>query len=546
MSKLFFYNGNILTMNENKVVEAVVVKDNKILFAGPYELAVRFTDNDTKYIDLKGRTLLPGFNDSHMHLISYGLLKYKVNLSEAGSIQEFRETLEKYAENEDIKVFKDWIVGAGWNHQKFAERRLPTKEDIDKVISDRPVFLSRACYHICVVNSKALEIAGITKHTKDPEGGKIDRDPTTGEPTGILRENAVYLVYNKIPFTEDKDEIKEIITESIKDANSVGITSIQTDDFSHLKNYNKIISAYNELHKEGKLNARINLQMLFKNIESLEEFLKVGIKTGDGNEWVRFGPLKILADGSLGSRTAALEEPYNDEPNTRGVLIYKDRELEEILSLAHLNNLQLAVHAIGDRCMNQILKIYEKINKKYPKKDPRFRIIHCQICSEDIIEKFKELEVIADIQPIFIKTDMNMALDRVGSKRIHWSYPWKTMLDYGVRISGGSDCPVEPFNPLLGIYTAVTRQDLEGNPKGGWYPKERLSLLEALRLFTANPAFDTYEEKIKGMIKEGMLADLVVLSDDITKTPLQEIKDIKVDMTIVGGKVVFERKSIAL
>jgi len=525
----------------NEFIEAVLVEGDKIRFCGNYEEGRQLVDDETTYIDLNGKTLLPGFNDSHMHLISYGLTKYKVNLLNAQSIEEIQHTLLHFLSKERNKIFKDWVLGHGWNHESFKEKVLPNKEDIDRVINDRPVFLARACYHICVVNSKALELAGITKDTKDPEGGRIDRDPLTGEPTGVLRENALYLVYNIIPFTDNIAEIKELILSSISDANKVGLTSIQTDDFSHLKSFNKIIDAYSQLKNEGRLKARINLQMLLENQDKLTEFLKLGIKSGDGDEYLRFGPLKILGDGSLGSRTAALEEPYEDDPTTDGVLIYKDKELEELLDKAHNNGLQIAIHAIGDRCMNQILKLYDGLQKKYQKEDPRFRIIHCQIGSEDIFNRFLELDVIADIQPVFTKTDMHMADKRVGNKRIEWSYIWKTMMEKGIRLSGSSDAPVEPFDPILGVYTAVTRQDLKGIPQGGWYPQECLSIHEALKLFTTNSAYSTFEEDIKGKIKTGMLADLVVLSENIIKTPAANIKDIKVELTILGGEIVFQR-----
>ncbi|QIB26353.1 amidohydrolase [Caloranaerobacter azorensis] len=542
MSKLFFFNGKILTMEDSqKEVECIVTENNKIIFCGSYEEGKKFIDKNTKYIDLEGRTLLPGFNDSHMHLISYGLSKYKVDLSNADSILHMQKALKEFVNNEKVRIFKEWILGHGWNQENFIEGRLPNKYDIDRVINDRPVFLSRACYHICVVNSMALKLAGITKETRDPEGGKIDRDPVTGEPTGILRENAVYLVYNLIPFTEDIGEIKEIIQSAIDDANKVGITSIQTDDFSHLKSYKKILYAYQELKNEKKLNARINLQMLLDTKDKLIDFLKMNKKTGDGDEMVKFGPLKLLADGSLGSKTAALEAPYSDDINTKGVLIYTTEEIEKILTLAHVNGLQLAVHTIGDRAMKQVLSIYYRLNKMYYRKDARFRLIHCQILSRDIIEQFKKLNVIADIQPIFIKTDMQIAESRVGKERLKYSYAWNTMHNEGIFLSGGSDAPVEPFNPLYGIYCAVTRKDLNGYPEKGWYPEEKLDLYTALKLFTINPAYCTFEENIKGSIKTGKLADLVVLSEDITKIPLDKIKDVKVDMTVLSGKVIFSR-----
>ncbi len=542
MGKSLFYNGSILTMEDDKKsVEAVIVENDKIIFCGDYNEGLKLIDDSTKQINLDGRTLLPGFNDSHMHLLNYSLSKLKVNFVGANSILDMQSRMKDYVERESIRIFEDWVVGFGWNHVNFEEKRLPSKEDIDKVISDRPVYLSRACGHICVVNSKALELVGINKDAQDPEGGRIDKDPETGEPTGILRENALFLVYDKIPINEEIENIKKLIKAGIKDASKAGLTSIQTDDFSHVKSYEKVIEAYTQLKNNNQLNARINLQMLLKDKEVLNDFLKRKIKTGDGDENVRFGPLKILADGSLGSRTAALEEPYNDDKTTDGVLIYKNDEIKEMFELAHTNGLQLAVHAIGDRCMNQILDMYRYLKDNYPKEDPRFRMIHSQIASEQIFEKFKELDVIADIQPIFMRTDMYMAEDRVGTERMKTSYAWKTMMEKGIRLSGGSDCPIEQFDPILGIYTAVNRLDLNGNPNGGWYADESIELYDALKLYTTNSAYSTYEEDTKGKIKQGMLADLVVLSEDITKVKKENIKDIQVDMTILGGKIVFTR-----
>lgn len=542
MNKKFFYNGNILTMEDDiKSVESVIVENGKIAFCGTYKDGIEQIDEGFEKIDLAGRTLMPGFNDSHMHLLNYGLSQYKGNLFDIDSIPNIQSKLLNFVNNEGMKAFGEWVVGYGWNHIYFQEKCLLNKDDIDSIIKDRPVFLSRACGHICVVNSKALELAGINKDTKDPEGGKIDRDPETGEPTGILRENALYMAYNMIPMPEDVDKIKDLIEIGIKNANKAGLTSIQTDDFSHVKSYNKVIEAYTQLKEEGNLNARINLQMLLMDLDILNNFLELNIRTGDGDESLRFGPLKLLADGSLGSRTAALEEPYSDDGTTDGVLIYKDEEIYEILKTAYTNGLQTAVHAIGDRCMNQILDCYKSLMEEHPKEDPRFRIIHAQIASNEIFDKFKDLKVIADVQPVFMKTDMHMAEDRVGPERIKTSYAWKTMIDKGIHLSGGSDCPIEPFDPILGVYSAVTRKDLQGNPKEGWYSQESLDVYEGLKLYTTNSAYSTFEENIKGKIKEGMLADLIILSDNIMDTKEEDIKNIKIDMTFVGGKIVYER-----
>lgn len=542
MRSILLYNGNIITMdNDNLITDSVIISDNYIKFVGKYEESKKYIDNKTLIINLNGRTVLPGFNDSHMHLLNYSLSKIKANLSKSKSIDDLKKILIKYKKNK-TNIYNGWILGHGWNNENFEDKRLPVKEDIDEVISDRPVFLSRACYHIGVVNSKALELLGINKHTKDPEGGKIDRDPITNEPTGILRENALFLVSEKIKFNPKIEIVKEIIKDGIKEANICGITSIQTDDFSHIKDYKTILNAYNELSNTNQLDARINIQMLLENKEKLEEFLKLGLRTGDGNEWLRIGPLKLLADGSLGSRTAALLEDYYDEKGNKGILIYKDKEIEELLEIAYLNDLQLAVHTIGDRAMLQILRIYEKLNSKFYKNDVRFRLIHCQICNSMIYKMMKKLDVIADVQPIFLNSDLHIAEKRIGKDRMKYSYSFKSMIKEGLVLSGSSDAPIEPFNPLLGIYSAVNRKDLNSFPKGGWYSEESLNLIEAIKLFTVNSAYCTFEENIKGRIKKDYLADIVVLSENIMNVKPENIKDIYIDYTIVNGKIVYKRK----
>lgn len=543
MNSILIYNGIIHSNYDNPKVNAVFIKNNIIDFVGAYNEAEKLINKDTLMINLNGRSLLPGFNDSHMHLISYGLSKLKVNFSNSKSIKDFQNEIKEFIKNEDKKYFGDWVIGCSWNQENFIENRMPTKEDIDRIISDRPVFLARACYHIGVANSKALELLNINKETEDPAGGKIDKDPITGEPTGILRENALNSINNAVHITDNVENLKEIIKSSISDANKTGITSVQTDDFFHIKKYNNVIKAYEELRDEGKLNARINLQLLLDKVEKLEEFLTNGVKTGDGDNFFKFGPLKVLADGSLGSRTAALEENYNDDNKTNGMLLYNDDELYQLLKTAYNNGLQIAVHAIGDRCINQVIKTLEDLDNKYVKKDPRHRIIHCQICSDDILNKLEKNKIIADIQPIFINTDLHMAEKRVGNKRMKYSYAWNSMLNRNIHLSGSSDSPIEPFNPIYGIYSCVARKDLSGFPESGWYSDEAISLNKAIELFTTNSAYATFEENLKGKIKKGMLADLIVLSDNIFNIEVDEIKDIEVDITIVNGKIVYNRKS---
>ncbi|SCX95726.1 amidohydrolase [Alkaliphilus peptidifermentans] len=531
--KTIFINGKVITMSKEKPsAEAFLVEGDVFNKVGTNEEIMALADENTEIVDLNNQTILPGMNDSHMHLISYALSTKKVDLRGCKSLEDLREAILSYLDSEE-QFFGEWIVGHGWNDENFNDRRYPTREFLDEICSDRPIFLSRACYHIAAVNSKALELANINSETKDPDGGKIDRD-ASGEATGILRENALLLPYNMIPMPQDVEQIKQLIKSGINDALMVGLTSIQTDDFKHVGSYKKVLKAYKELYEEGDLDLRINLQMLL-TIEELKEFSDLNIHTGMGNSYLKYGPLKVLADGSLGGKTAALEEPYEGDEENRGILIYDNNKLEALLRLAADNGLQLAVHAIGDGAMNQLLEIFDKFFGN-GEKNHRSRLIHCQITNKKIIDKMKELNVIADIQPSFLMTDMKMVPARIGDKRARDSYNWKTMLEKGVVAAGGSDCPIESFNPFLGIYAAVTRMDMESKPEGGWYPEECLSVDEAIEIYTVGSSYATFEENLKGKIKTGYLADFIVIDRDIKEILPIELKDIKIKATYVGGE----------
>ncbi|KAB3539066.1 amidohydrolase [Alkaliphilus pronyensis] len=526
-----YINGNIITMDdEQPKAEAIYVKGDSFYRVGSVKEVMSYSDDNTRVIDLKNQTVLPGMNDSHMHLISYALSTKKVDLRHCKSLEDIKNSINEYLKKDEF-FFGDWIVGHGWNDEDFKDRGYPIAEFLDEICRDRPIYLSRACYHIAAVNTKALELANINRKTLDPDGGKIDRD-NAGNPTGILRENALLLAYNTIPMPKDIKQIKELIKAGINDALKMGLTSIQTDDFKHVGGYEKVLKAYKELEKEGELDLRLNLQMLLY-LEELEGFLKLGIITGEGSNILKYGPLKVLADGSLGGKTAALENPYEEDEDNYGILIYESEKLEALLKLASDNGLQLAVHAIGDGAMNQLLTIYDKLYKN--KKQHRARLIHCQITNPKIISKMKNLEVIADIQPSFLMTDMKMLFDRIGEGRAKDSYSWKSMLKNGVVVAGGSDSPIESFNPFLGIYAAVTRKDMEEKPEGGWYPEESLTLEEAIKIYTVGSSYASFEENYKGKIKEGHLADFIVLDRDISKISPLDIKNIKVKATYVGG-----------
>ncbi len=538
---VILYNGNIVTVDkDNPRIEAVAVKGNRIRCVGKSEEILALKNPDTQIVDLEGKTVVPGFNDSHMHLLSYGLSLERVNLNGCRSIEEMLDRVRAFIKEKNIPE-GEWVQGRGWNQSLFKEKRLPSREDLDRVSKAHPIVLTRTCGHLCVVNTRALQIARIFDNPPEVEGGGIDKDEK-GAPRGILREMAMTLVYKKIPPLR-KEEIKAILVKAANNCIKEGLTSVQSDDFEAIKgDFREVLNAYLELDDAGRLPIRVNEQVQLPTLKKLETFLKLGYKTGDGSRFFKIGPLKLLSDGSLGGRTAALSEPYEDETTTAGILIFTPDELYALVEKAHTNGLQVAVHAIGDRAMEMVLETYRKVMEKHPKKDPRFRVIHCQITTEEIIDKFKEYDVIADIQPIFVASDLSIVESRVGEERAKWTYNWKTLLEKGARVSAGSDCPVEPFNPLFGIYAAVTRKNLEGYPEGGWLPDQKLSVEEALYIYTMGSAYCTFEENIKGSITPGKLADMVVLSEDIFNIEPDYIKDVKVEKTIIDGKVMYEKE----
>lgn len=535
-------NGKIITMDlTNSFAEAVAIKDGKITKVGTNKDVLNFKGENTNIIDLKGKLLLPGFNDSHMHLLNYGYYLQNIDLTGLKSIGEIIDKVKNTILNRKIKA-GEWIRGGGWNHDYFVDKKVfPTKYDLDKISTEHPIVLTRACGHIVVANSKALEMAGITKDTPQVEGGKFDLDEN-GEPLGIFRENAQELIYKSIPEPR-VEEIKNILKEAMKNANVCGLTSVQTDDFEAIpgKNYQNVIKAYNELKDEGKMSIRVYEQCLLPSMERLSNFLDKGYKTGYGDEFFKIGPLKLLGDGSLGARTAALTKPYADCPDTCGIPVFSQEEIDDLVEKAHNGGMQIAIHGIGDKAMHMAFEAIEKALAKNPKKNYRHGIVHCQITDEYLLNKFKELNMVAYIQPIFLDYDWHIAESRVGSDLVKTSYNWRTLLNKGAHIACGSDCPVESFDVLNGIYEAVTRKDLNGEPKGGWLPEQKLTVEQAVYGYTMGGSYASFEENIKGSIEEGKLADMVVLSENIFEIPEDEIKDVEVEMTIFNGQIVYKK-----
>lgn len=535
---LIFINGVVHTMDKNKTTaEAVAVVGDRIRSVGNTEEILKLRTEATKVVDLEGKTLVPGFNDSHMHLLNYGYSLTQVNLIGTKSLEEVLERTREFIKEKGISAGK-WVRGRGWNQDYFSgDKVFPTRYDLDKISLEHPICVTRTCGHVSVVNSKALEVLGITKDTPQVDGGHFDLDEN-GEPVGIFREDALRLVYDAIP-TPGLDEIKSMMLAAYRDLNAAGITSVGTDDFEALpqSDYENVIKAYRELIAEGKNSVRIYEQCLLPVKENLQGFLGKGYNTGWGDEAFKIGPLKLLQDGSLGARTAALMKDYEDEPGTTGIITATQEYLNDLVMTAHKADCQIAIHGIGDKGMYMAFEAMEKALAEYPKKDHRHGIVHAQITDEYLLDKFKELGAIAYIQPIFLDYDWKMVKARVGAERERTSYNWKSLLDRGVHIPCGSDAPVETFSVMYGIYEAVTRKDLEGNPDGGWLPEQALTPYEALYAYTMEGAYASFEEDLKGSIEPDKLADMVVLSSDILSIDPNEIKDVKVESTIFGGRV---------
>ena len=523
-----FKNGKIHSFNsENTIFEAIAIENGKIVSIGNTEdVLERFKEREDKeIIDLKGKIVIPGFNDSHVHFMNYGYTGKKIRLNECKNVKELITLGKK------TLPYGGWILGRGWNQDLFlGEKRIPEKSDLDKISKDIPVCYARACGHVAVINSKAMELCGITPETKC-FGGDIDYDK------GIFTENALYLVYSHISKLS-LEEMKNIILETQEKFLAMGITSVQTDDFESFpdKDFKKVIQAYKELEREKKLKIRVYEQGLMPKKGRVKELAEHKYFTGTGDERFKMGPIKLLLDGSLGGKTALLQLPYEGEENNRGVATYTQEEFDEIVEYADSLGYQIAVHAIGDGAVKMALDSFEKLPNLNRK---RHGIVHCQITTMKLIERIKELDIIVYIQPIFLDYDLHIVEDRVGYKRSLESYIWKTMLDKGIKLCFGSDAPVDSADVIKAIHCAVNRQDMNFYPKDGWLPNERLSVEEAVRCYTLNSAYASFEENHKGSLEIGKLADFVILDRDIFAIDKSMILSTKIDLTVIGGEILY-------
>jgi len=513
-------NGNIITMAPSRPrANAVAIRDSKIVAVGTTTHVKQWIGKDTKIIDLRRKTVVPGLIDTHAHMAGFGRSFSWINLRGVRSIKEMKRQLQERVQQTPKGK---WILGRGWDQDRFKERRYPTRWDLDEVSPFNPVVFNRVCGHICVANSKAFELAKITKESLPPPSGQIDRDPKTGEPTGILREAATDLVWSILP-EPSEEELTKACGLACEKAAEAGLTSVHWFVYKPIE-----IRILQRLREQGKLPLRVYIVIPIEFLRCLEDS---GVCTGFGDHTLRIGGVKILADGSLGARTAALNEPYNDEPSTKGILCYSQKELYEMVMKAQKVGFQVCVHAIGDRAMSTVLNAFEKALKDFHKKVLRHRVEHASVLNKQLIEHLKKLGLIACVQPHFVESDFWVEA-RLGPVRARWTYPFKTLMESGVLIAGGSDCPVEPISPLLGVYALVARES---------FPEERVSVEEALKIYTVNAAYASFEEDVKGSIEKGKLADFTVLSHNPFTVKHERVKDIKVEMTIVGGRIVYSR-----
>ncbi|MEE9503921.1 MAG: amidohydrolase [Thermodesulfobacteriota bacterium] len=532
---LALLNGKIVTVNErNELAEAVAVKDSKIVGVGTTNEIKELAGNDTKVIDLQKKTVTPGFVESHCHPSMAGpRLLFEVNAGGATTILEIIDRIRQKARQ---LPQEKWLRAWGYNDRRLKEKRHPTRWDLDKATTKHPVFLARLDGHMGVVNSKALKLAQITKDTPDPEGGKIDRDPETGEPTGLLRETAQALAKNIIP-PYTIEEMKEGLVTACNQLASWGITS-----FGDAAVVRDSMVAYQELLAENRLPLRVAMMIvglpMLEFPPYLNELKVLGIKAGFGNDRLRILGTKFMIDGSMSGYTAALYEPYSNEPTEYGIIVQSPEELTRGIVEAHKAGLRPLTHAIGDRAIDIVLDAIEKALTETPVADHRMRIEHCTLPTDEAIDRMKRLGVIPSSSVGFIYELAPAHLLCIGPERAKRYFPHKTYLEKGILSVGNSDWFVTSANIAQQLYGVVTRKGYSGEVIG---PEQAISVMDALRLYTINGAYASFEEKIKGSIERGKLADMVVLDRDILTIPEEEIKDIKVEMTIVGGEIVYQR-----
>jgi hypothetical protein len=533
---ILFKNATVYTVNDAQPqAEAIAVKLGKIIFVGSSAEAKQYEVKGVRVIDLKGKTVLPGLTDAHYHFVGVGLREMNLNLEGTTSLQDF---LTKVKARVAQARPGEWVTGRGWIETFWKPPVFPTRQDLDKIAPNNPVFLGRADGHGAVANSAALKIAGIDKDTENPFGGEIMKDKQTGEPDGMLLDRSQGLVTKHIPQPTPAD-IERALMLADKRSLSLGWTQVHDAGVSYSQ-----IDLVKKLYSENKLKIRL-YEAIRGPGEDAQKLLRKGAETGLFDQRLTVRTIKVSIDGALGSKGAALLENYSDH-DTNGFLTYKESDVVPMLREALKKGIQVEVHAIGDRANRTILDWYERALREVPplertdRTDPRWRIEHAQIVHPDDISRFKKLGIIPSMQPSHAIGDLHFAISRLGMNRLNGAYAWQTFLKQGSIIPGGSDAPVERGEPMIEFYAAVARKDMRGFSGNGWHSEQAVTRQQALKMFTIWPAFAAFEEKQRGSIEVGKLADLTILSADIMKIPEADILKTKCAMTVINGEIVFE------
>lgn len=533
MADIIFLGGVVWTVNPNQpIAEALAIKGNKIFKVGSSSEMESITGDSTEVINLEGAFVLPGFIDSHTHFLDGGFSLSDVQLRDVKKPGDFVARIGEKARELGEGA---WVLNGNWDHQQFDPPELPKKEWIDPVTPNNPVCVNRLDGHMVLVNSAALEIAGITKDTPTPEGGEILRDPQTGEPTGVLKDAAMELVTAHIP-EPTLEEKMGAVEAALKHANSFGVTSI------HDMSYSSHFEVYRELLDRRKLTARLYVYIPISAIDLLAGPEKKAFPRSD---FLKIAGLKGFVDGALGSSTALFFDPYTDDPSKRGLLVpdmFPEGIMEKRLMEADRAGLQVAIHAIGDEANHIILDLFENVAAKNAKRDRRWRIEHAQHLIPGDFDRFGKLRVIASVQPYHAIDDGRWAEKKIGKERCRHAYAFRSLFESGAVLAFGSDWTVAPINPLTGIYAAVTRRTLDGKNPDGWFPEQKIALEEAIKGYTLNAAYAEFSEHLKGSLEEGKLADVVILDQNLFDISPEKILETKVLMTVLDGEIVHKNQ----
>ncbi len=529
---LIVYNGKIYVMNDdNDTVEALAIQDGKIVATGTNDQIKQLYESRTT-IDLQGRTVMPGLIDAHAHMLGLGTSMLIIDLVGTTSAEEIAGLVSEEVRDTEPG---EWIRGRGWDQNHWPDREFPDHTVLDRVAPDNPVYLRRVDGHAAWINSDALERAGITRDTPDPEGGRIIRD-AEGNPTGVLIDTAMKLVEDEIP-EYSRAQKREAVQLAIKECLSYGITGVHDMGMGL-----ETIDIYRDIIRSRDAAFRLYVTIGGTG-ETWEHFLQRGPIKGQSRNMLTVRAIKLYSDGALGSRGASLIEPYSDEPDNDGLLLTTEDEIYDVTLQALENGFQVCTHAIGDRGNRVVLNAYERALQRIPAHNHRLRIEHAQVVHPDDFIRFKEYGIIPSMQPIHCTSDMFWAVDRLGEERAKGAYAWRTFIDQGSIIAGGSDFPVEPVNPLLGIFAAETRQDENFEPEGGWLPEQRVIREEAFKMMTSWAAYASFEEDIRGTLEPGMLADFVIYPEDVMTVDASKLLQIRPDKTVLGGTVVYDRNN---